>query len=409
MNTPPLPTSRSSGLKKQSRGFVTLIVSLVILMLSTFVVFNVSKAILMEQKITNNDLRAKQAFEAAEAGMNAALNYLNNDPDTDGDLCIDYFLDSNGDGTLDSNTGVVGSASVTVDFPDSPYPCPVMSTSLNILSTGWSDDRTAMRVISQASITLDPLPNRPDNPVIARGSVTITGSATVENAEGFSTIWSGDTVQLGTGGSAGSDTWVPDPNANGYPACLDIPETCALVKTSLNVGLGLDVIENDDTLGDLTDEQLFMNFFGTTRANYRASMVTMDLTPAQILSANEAASEVIWVEGNVNNFNIVVGCTDDNEATGNNRCSEPKTKPSIIIINGNVTFSGSTQLYGLVYVTGSATIGANASIYGSIVVGGNTVRTGGSLNIFYNSDVLQRTALAGASAGGAGSWKDWQD
>jgi Tfp pilus assembly protein PilX len=40
-------TSPQSG----QRGFITLVVSLTILMLSTLVVFNVSNAVLMEQKI----------------------------------------------------------------------------------------------------------------------------------------------------------------------------------------------------------------------------------------------------------------------------------------------------------------------------------------------------------------------
>jgi hypothetical protein len=278
------------------------------------------------------------------------------------------------------------------------------------MATGVSDDGTAMRVITQTAQALDPLPNRPDNPLIVRGGVTINGSATVVNQEGFSTIWSGNDVQLTGSGSA---TFVPDPNAttgaNPYPSCIDVSETCATVGTSLNVGLGLDVIENDDTLGDLSPLEFFMNFFGTTPTNYLASMVTMRVPASAIETVNEVTSEVIWVDadpsGPVDFGTITVGCTE--KQTGSGRCPANQTRPSIIIIDDDVDFSGTPHIYGLLFVRGSADMGSNTSVYGAAVIEGDTAKTGGSLNVWYNGSLLEQTSLSGASAGGAGSWKDW--
>jgi hypothetical protein len=47
-------------------------------------------------------------------------------------------------------------------------------------------------------------------------------------------------------------------------------------------------------------------------------------------------------------------------------------------------------------------------VRGALVIGGNaTSSTGGSLDIWYNSSILGGTALAGASTGSAGTWKDF--
>lgn len=377
------------------RGVVTLVISLVILLLSTFVVFNVSKAIMLEQKISNNDSRAKQAFEAAEAGMNTAMHYLDSNSDVDANGAVDPFVfapDVNGLGTTD--TAAIGTASVTVTTGGTP-------NAPTIVAVGFSDDRSATRTIQQAMTTNDPIPGRPANPLTTRGSVTINGSANVVNQEGFSTIWSGEDVQLGS--SSGSSTKVPNIAHAGYPACMDIPLSCQTVSTSLNQGVGVDVIENDSSLGDLTPDEFFMNFFGMSPAAYRATMVTIDTTNPS--AADLAASEVIWIEGNVSLGNITVGCTQS--VSGSNVCPANKTKPSILIVNGNVSFTGTPQFYGILFVRGNASMSGNTTVYGSAIISGNATNTTGSLDIFYSSKVVQDTALAGASSASAGTWRDF--
>ena len=63
------------------KGAASLVMSMVILALITFVTIYTSRSILNEQKIANNDYRAKQAFGAAEAGIAEAISYLSEDPD----------------------------------------------------------------------------------------------------------------------------------------------------------------------------------------------------------------------------------------------------------------------------------------------------------------------------------------
>jgi len=396
-------------------GALTLAVSLTILMLSTLVTFNVSKAILMEQKISNNDIRAKMAFEAAEAGVVAALDYIETDPDRDGSVntygssvaCetsggpADCVFDTNSDGVGDTNVASVGSATVTVTLTDLSGDM----TRVRIVGVGVSDDGSASRSITQTLVTINPLPNAPDNPVITRGSMIIGGSATVHNQEGHSTIWTGSEIDMGA--NASTATEVPDVGGAGYPVCMDVPGTCSLVEASDNAVKGLDVIENDTSLSALSDDEFFENFFGVNKTTYRASLVTMETTAAAAnIATHLATHEVIWVEGNTTFSGVTVGCTTP--VTGSNVCPNANTKPSIIIVNGNAAFSGGSQFYGILFVTGSVAVSGNTTIHGAMVTAGDAESsTGGSFDVWYNSDVLAGTSLAGATSGSAGTWKDF--
>ncbi|MDP1932358.1 MAG: pilus assembly PilX N-terminal domain-containing protein [Gammaproteobacteria bacterium] len=395
-----LSTIRSKTLQSQ-RGVLTLVISLVILSLSTLVTINLSRAILMEQRIANNDTRARQAFEAAEAGINAALIYLGNDPDVDLNGIIDPVFDTNADGIGDSISADVGTGSVTVTTVDLSGDM----TSVRIRSQGFSDDRSATRTITQTLVTINPLPNMPDNPLVTRGGIIISGSATVHNPEGHSTIWSGGDIDLGSNNS--TSTEVPDIGDPGYPACMDIPMTCNLVSASNRLIAGVDIIENDSSLGALSSDELFQNFFGVSPAAYRASMVTIDTTPAAATAAAHLAThEVIWIDGNANLSNITVGCRV--AVTGNNVCSAANTKPSIVIVNGNATFGGTPHFYGLLFVRGNVTGTGNTTVHGAMVIGGTSnSSTGGSLDIWYSSSVLRGVARAGATTGSAGTWQDF--
>lgn len=394
-------------------GFITLGVSLGILVLSTLVVLNVSNAIQLEQKISNNEVRAKQAFEAAEAGLSAALSVLEEDPDADNDGAVgsdgsssvtsaEYLFDVDANGTPETNTLTVGTGSVTVTATDTSSG---ELTTFLITSVGYSDDKSAMRTIRQRMVTINPLPNAPDNPFVTRGTVVITGSATVHNPEGQSTIWSGSEVDMGSNNA--TSTEVPDATAANYPACMDTPMTCSLVDASSRLLKGVDVIENDSSLGSLTGDDFFRNFFGTNADTYRASMVTVETNEDDFeTDAHLATNEVIWVDGDASLGTVTVGCTT--AVTGNNVCPSANRKPSIVIVDGNLTFQGTPHFYGIVFVTGNVTISGNTTIHGAIVVAGTaTSSTGGSLDVWYNSDVLGGTAKAGATAGSAGTWKDF--
>lgn len=382
------------------RGVITLAVALAILVLSTLVTFTVARAVLMEQKVTNNELRAVQAFEVAEAGVQQAYAALGSNPDADADGEIDLLFDSNGDGVRDTNTLELGRAMAVVTVTDLVGDL----SRLRIESQGFSDDRSAMRTITQDIVILNALPSVPGSPVVSRGNVVISGSATVHNQEGHSTIWSGGDVDLGSNNS--TSTEVPDMTHPGYPACMDVPGTCVLARASSRTQVGVDVIENDSSLAALTPQELFQNFFGLPPQIYRQAMVTIDTTAAAAAAAiHLAQNEVIWVEGDLNLNGRTIGCTT--AVSGNNVCPVASRRPSILIVNGNISFAGTPHIYGLLFVMGNAQASGNTTIHGAIAVAGSTSSSGGSFDIWYNSTVLQGAGRSGASGNSAGTWKDF--
>jgi Tfp pilus assembly protein PilX len=385
----------------KQQGVVTLIMAIVLLTLVTFIAFYTSKTVFLEQKITNNDVRGRQAFEVAEAGLAAAATYLKN-PDRNDDGFVDVnVFDTNGDGIGDSNTDTIAGGSVTVTIPANL----ALTDFIPVTAVGRSDDGTATRTINQLIVKTDPLPNVPQNPMTTRGTVVIQGSATVHNQEGHSTIWSGGDVDLGSNNS--TSTEVPDVADAGYPSCMDISDSCELMSSSNKVTIGLDIIEHDSSLSNLSAEELFENFFGMPPDAYRDSQVTMDLTGAEAGDVHLAQNEVIWIEGDATFPSVTVGCTES--VTGNNKCPASKLRPSILIVDGNATFSGGTShIYGIVFIMGSANMSKNTTVRGAVVTAGAVSNTGGSLDVWYNSSILAATRNSGSRGGAAGTWRDFQ-
>lgn len=414
-------TLLNHSMPRRQRGAMTLLISLVILTLITFVSLYTARTVSMEQKIAGNEFRSRQAFEAAEAGLEATLAYVNPDnggPDRDDNdtldanvLCTAACAGSDGgaapvDIQGDTSSMILANGStVTVTVVDISEDSDM--TQILVTSVGTSSDGTASRTISLIVPTVTPLPNVPDNPMTTRGSMVIGGSATVYNPEGASTIWSGDNVDLGSNNSTATN--IADPGDGNYPTCLGGTVICDTVRTSDKTTMGLDVIENDASLSSLNSTEFFENFFGSSPTEYRNSMVTMDVNSGTIASIDETKNEVIWAEGDVTIGGLDVGCdTSISNKTAYNTvtCANANRGPVILIVNGNLTLTGGKFL-GLVFVTGNISLSGNTYIEGAIVVGGSASSSGGSLDVWYNSSYLKATNVSGPKGGAAGTWRDF--
>lgn len=396
---------RHLTLAHQQRGVATLIMALIMLLLIAMITAYTSNTVLLEQKISNNDYRARQALEYAESGIATAVEYISQNPDRNNDNAPDRVFDTNNDG-IGNETGVaIGNGFVTVTVT-------AVGGNINqlqIVSTGLSDDRTASRAITQVISTLNSLPIAPGSPLTSKSAVVINGSATVTNPEGSSTIWSGDNVNLGANNATATN--IANMTDANYPGCMDSPMTCSTVSSSNRVTIGLDVIEHDSSLSNLTDDQFFQNFFGLTPANYREAM---DITPVNAADAgaamNLSTNEILWVDaggpGNpVSVNNITFGCS---RAMNNRLCTDNPLKPSIVIIDGDLDLNGSSSFYGVVFVTGNLNVSGNNTFYGAVVAGGTiTSNVGGSLDIFYHSGIVSSASGLGPYASSSGSWRDF--
>ncbi|OOZ41336.1 hypothetical protein BOW53_04260 [Solemya pervernicosa gill symbiont] len=412
---------------KQQRGAATLLISLALLISITLISVYTARTTIMEQKIAANDFRTKQAFEAADAGMEYAIAYIRGpggvDKDANGALDTN-IVDSNSDGTYNTNTLTLSTgATYTIALSGS-------TGSVIVTSTGTSDDGTATRTITQTIGSVDPLPNEPHTPLTTRGGAFIGGSATVINPEGKATIWSGGNVDLGSNNSTA--TMVADPTDATYPACIGSPEApCDVERSSDKDNEGFDLVENDANLSALSSDDYFLNFFGLDKTTYRNTRVEIESTGATATNNHDAASPginlaqetVVWVDGggpgnNVSIGGVTVGCASsvnvnanyEDSACDNNNGDPPfdAALPTITIIDGDASATGSTTLLGLVYITGDFNITGNVTVVGAVIVEGQTLSSGGgSLDIIYNSRVLGNAGGEGNSASLAGSWRDF--
>ena len=436
------------------RGMATLLISLVILTTITFTLIYSARTVLMEQNITANDLRGRQAFEAAEAGQEAAVAYLmtpgGRDKDGDGRIVtyvhpsdsalseLDEFLfDTTHNGTNDSNTLTMPNGSrLTVEMFEEDQKTKTSSyVATRIRTQGWSDDGTATRTINHVYSYVSPLPNVPENPVLARGTVVVNGSATVINPEGHSTIWSGLPVDLG--GNAATATMIADPSittdgahTTAYPQCLGStsldPENCSptltnqcpceVVMSSDRGTPGLDIVEQDDSLKNLAPGEFFMNFFGTTEASYKNTRVTLFTTGANSdqdapTGVNLATSEVAWVDatGVKASWNgLTVGCSVAGSSNNSGMYCNGNIQPSIVIVDGDLSVKGNIMIWGLLYVKGNITGTGSVDVRGAMMMEGDNGNLGGSLRLFYNSAVLRSLSAVGQMGGGGGSWRDFE-
>ncbi len=398
-----------SSLQRQ-RGVASLLISLILLVVITFVTLYTSRSVLMEQKISTNEYRGRMAFEAAEAGIEASVSAIGGgwamaaddtvipaDDDSYPD-CLptasynvifdtDGVLDADGNLNPDANTlTLANGSSVTVTMT-----CDVNEDLIryDITSVGVSDDVTSRRTIEQTLVIIPPLPNVPDNPLLTRGGVVIGGSATVSNPEGHSTIWSGGDVNVGSNNA--TSTAIADPTDANYPDCLGGSVQCGTVPSSTKEVTGLDIIESDTSLANLSSDEFFYNFFGEEPAAYKDSRVTVETN--DMASQDGVGGEIIWVNGDVN-------------IAGNNTFGS-LDKPVIIIVDGDFSGTGNNNFFGLLFIRGSITGSGGVDVVGSAVVNGVNSDGGGSLDVVYNSRVLKSTYAFGRPAAGSGSWRDF--
>ncbi|WOH39165.1 PilX N-terminal domain-containing pilus assembly protein [Thalassotalea fonticola] len=374
---------------KKQQGMAVLITSIILLILITLVSLYLARSILLEQKLVNNDVRAKYAFESAESALNIAFTELGSGDYFKEDGTEGGITDTNNDGVNDSNEIAFTNGFAEVDVEIS------VVNDLNhykVTSIGFATDGTASRTVISEMQFISPIVNTPDNPISAKGNVFFDGSGTVHNLEGHSTIWSGSDVQLKSSGS--KKTYIANPNDPNYPGCMDTQDTnpCGQVLSSDGSKVGLDVIEHDTDLANLTSDEMFINFFGLPPEAFKETMVSVECTEANWDScANGAEGEVIWVDGDVVSNGGVIGSMDE---------------PSILIVDGNATFKGTPEFYGLVFVTGNLDVTGNTSFFGAVIVNGAASESG-SLDIWYNSGLLEDLSETGPAVVTAGSWIDF--
>lgn len=419
--------------RQQQRGLGTLLVAVVLLLLVIVLLNTVSRTTLLEQRMSANQVRAKQAHEAAQAGIDNAMTYL---------LMGTGSTDKNSNNVTDTaDTPPPAFASVRLangaryhvafcdptdtaippscsDTPGTIPTCDHLNnethtnntserTFLNtplIVACGWSDDGIAKKIIRQYVGTVPALAMGPTNPLTAKGGMNVTGSATITNYYNNLTIWTGRALSnIGNSGK----TYIRNPNLPPPLATTAPPEpppnsTCGAggnencyIKMTDKDTTGPDVIASDPTLSNLTNAQMFTNFTGAPDLDaYKAHVAsfTIPAVQANILDDNGGLQgQSVVIEGNTTLPNGTIGS---------------RARPVVLIINGDWN-GGNVTVHGVVYVTGNVNVTGNPTVYGVVVVQGS-VSGSGSLDVVFDPLNVDNAANTTGRAGLVpGSWRDW--
>jgi Tfp pilus assembly protein PilX len=401
------------------KGAITLAVSLILLFLITLVTLAVSRNISIEQKIANNDVRSRLAFEAAEAGIAAALRYIDA-PERDENNAVDFnaFYCSDTDPCEDDTTpdrfvGTAGTSTFEVRLAAA-----TSADTFDIVSRGFSDDAAATRAIYASARRLDAVGDLPEIPLIATGSVGQGGSFTIINPEGDSTIWAGEDV---SGGSAGFSTNIADPFDPDYPTCMNTPLTCDWSEpTYYSLGAGLDVVDSDTVLANKTNDELFVDFFNMTPEMYRTSVVETEINEADLGSYNQTDADILWInddgDGIIKTSNMdEIGCLGNaNEqlpqTSSIKKCPDDQTRPSIVIFDGDVDFSGGPHISGVVFVRGKifGSGGGNSTVFGALLSDGTDNTFSGNITLVFHSGYIADSKELGPFFASPGTWRDFK-
>lgn len=421
-----MPCPRPPRITARPRGVATLLVVVVLLLAVALILVYTVRGTVVEYRLSANEVRAKQALAAANAGIDHALSYLQNgglDHDKDGtpDSLTSYTLTATG-GT--ASTYSVVFASSTSALPACPanagtawsgVTVPTELTEIVAVSCGWSDDNTSSQRVVQRLSATPSTAGVVTTPMVSRASTDmLTGGTTIMNFFNDLTVWAGGSLLVN---QANPTTFVRNvftnptadpsfnyrlPNNVNSPTCNNPPSgyTCSTRKDYQ----GHDVIVGDTNLSILSQDAYFAFFMGQPPTQYRTNTATWVVDLTNTLPADERNStsldsitgmtdNTIWIEG-------------DATLTGNLGTRE---HPVVLVVNGNLNIGGgNTEINGLVYVKGNmnSTGGGNTKIYGALI-GASGANLQGNLVMIYDPDVLRRAEIMGKATRVQGGWRDW--
>ncbi|MBT5222872.1 MAG: hypothetical protein HON51_10455 [Gammaproteobacteria bacterium] len=403
--------------KDQQKGVVTLLTSAILIVALTLVTFLTAKTVLQETKMAANNVRAAQAISEAGAAMDYAITYFNHGG-----------LDHDNNGSVD----VIGLASApgtsTIIFNNNDGTCTSASNmkSALITVTGTSDDGTASRSISQCVGTINIFSDDgPQQSLIARGGVGLTGNFKIVNRVNNTTVWSGNSVAIGNSNSAATYIWDhtqirPDPtdpaNRSIFEDITGTPPSNTDIISTKGLGVGVDIVDQDLNLSGLSGDELFEGFFpggdGGSPTG-REKMQALAKGAGQLIAATDIGEldgkdGIMWVDGDVNN-NVAMSGGEYGSID----------HPVALIINGNLNVAGNPVIYGVLYVTGQLNAAGTVKVIGSTIVEGtnNTsflagedpVVGSGGVDLTYSpfTQHLSPNGITGTATVISGSWRDW--
>lgn len=410
------------------QGMATLVVVIVVLVITTLMVFFATKVGMFDQRMAGNEARYKEAFAAAEAGLDLAVQRFENQFSTNFSGAASWTtIITNSAITAgtesDGTTAETGEPSFGVTLTDVGALIGGMNV-YRISSTGRSADGTGTATVSR-EVTMKSVlgGSAPNVPIVVNGSIGTGGNFNiVGNADGGGngipvSIWTGGPSPAGDVTMGGSSATCHIQYYDGNNAqCSNSGSGGELVsdgdgstQDDYNSTFP-DVLPNDENFPD----DLFQFLFGVVRDDWQtvyniANSKHQVVADCSGLSATSGQQFRLW---------WVTGDCD----MGPSQVIGSQTDPVILVVDDSeLSMSGGgAHIYGVAYLfdnpsniaTPNAAFVGSPSIYGSMVsdVGGAALN--GSYAIVYSSTINSNLVANSDSANFSmafvpGSWRDF--
>ncbi len=361
---------------KKHKGAATLVIAVVLMITATLIVMLTADQTRTQEKIVANQQRSQEAFQAAEAGLDYAIVYLNqNRAAILANVSSGYLLVFSNSFT----TNVVLGNNSSYSFV---YLNPIANnySLITVTSTGTSSDGSVTRTVKQNVYFSSYLQTPPTSSLVTKGSLSMGGNSTITNTTNNQTVVAGGSVTLS--GSAGTII-------NGIGSLPGL--------------LHSDIQANNTTIANESQEDFFASIFGADPSiikNNVNTLYTANSNSNYSSTLNGTTGSSIWIEQTSGTTTI-----DGNTTIGS------AAAPVLLIIDGDLELKGNLTVYGYIFVLGTTTtdILGNVNIYGGISTAGNA-SIAGNTNVTYNPTVLstlQSQSTISYFAKVPGSWRDF--
>jgi Tfp pilus assembly protein PilX len=366
-------------MRRQQQGAATLLITVIIVLLVNILTYTMTRTTALENRMTAAEIRSKQAFHAAQAGLDFVFQQIvNNDLDelTNIDNCVPIPVDAAVDAspTFQLLYGAVD--------PECPSELVGLQTQSVIRSIGRSADGSAIRVLEVAidlerewlgtPVEADPSAIPPPTipgAVVSRGDVTFAGTAaaapclTLAECESWArpgnileNLTTYDEIVVTAGGNInGGNTGNPDSR---------------LREVHKNA--------NDPGIAGSDPDDFFQDILGVDKASF--------FDAAQQVSAGDPLPEVnvnplIWHDGDLRINGGVIGSPE---------------KPVSLVVDGNLSLAGNVIVWGVVYTTGDLGFsGGTNKIFGALVSEQSIDLATGNAAVYFNDDLSQGPLIGG--------------
>ena len=418
--TPPSPV--------RQRGAAALVVTLLLFFAALLVVVFTHRNLITEARSSANQLRAAQAFEAAQAGVDWALARLNDPAPIDASCRPAAGADSFRDRHLRYVPALATLVPVTWDDAGTPTPlraaclrteagwtcgCPAAGPAVLPDSAGATEHAFTVELRAGARAGLFGIvATGCTRMATGCGATTDAGHEAAARIETAVALLPGlrlaPAAPLTVGGNVDAGAAAlgahnPDPASGGVAVHAGGSVAGAALRLGVPAGLPLDsaVVANDAWLGSVSAERSFARHFGMARAAWAAQPAATRVACAGSCTAALAAalaggSTLIAIDGDLTlEGPIALGSA---------------ARPVIVAVAGTVRWNGAVEMHGLLHGSGfewRGPGGGAARLSGAAVVAGD-YGGDGDPDFVYDTDTLARLrAATGSIVRVNGSWKDF--